>query len=456
MLSMNDKTDKTVLFWMRRDLRLYDNAGLAAAQSFAKKEGHTVIPVFVFDKVILDKLPLKNDARITHIFDTVHVLNNSLKTKDDEADKIAVVYGNPIEEIPKLAKKYQSVAVFTNEDYEPYARYCDSRIQERADTEGIDFKKFKDQVVFDYQDILKDDGSYYTVYTPYSNKWLKTFDEENDLKEHAVDKKTLSENTFIDEVRPSLEDMGFGRNDTIQIPGIHLVRELLMNYENTRNIPGNEHGTSRIGVHLRFGTVSIRECVRKAIDVPNNTFLKELIWREFYMMILAYRPDTVTHAFKEQYNIIPWRDDADAKTDFEKWTEGETGYPLIDAGMRQLVATGYMHNRVRMVCASFLTKHLLINWQWGERHFAAHLLDYEQANNVGGWQWAAGTGADASPYFRVFNPYTQHKKFDPDDVYVKRWLPEYGTDSYPDEMIEHTEGRERALEVFKTALDSVK
>ncbi|MFT7421097.1 MAG: deoxyribodipyrimidine photo-lyase, partial [Arcticibacterium sp.] len=318
----------------------------------------------------------------------------------------------------------------------------DKEIEELLFKENITFKSFKDQVIFEGHQVLKDDSSPYTVYTPYKNKWRSKFT----LKSLDSCFSENENNYFIQKsALPSLEEFGFKSSD-IQVN--KFILEDLDNYQEERNIPYKD-ATSYLGPHLRFGTVSIRSIALKLHN--NETFLNELVWREFFMQILYNFPKVVTANFKAKYDNIAWRNNME---DFERWCEGNTGYPMVDAGMRQLNATGYMHNRVRMITAGFLCKHLLIDWKWGEAYFAKKLLDYELASNNGNWQWSAGTGCDAAPYFRIFNPTEQIKKFDKELKYIKKWVPEFQSFSYAAPMVDHKFARERALSTYKIGLEA--
>jgi deoxyribodipyrimidine photo-lyase len=434
-----DKKTPLTIFWFRRDLRLEDNAGLYRAL----KSDNPVLPIFIFDKDILDKLEDKDDARVTFIYNTIENINIELKKY---GSSLLVLYNKPEHAWAKLLKDYEIDTVYTNHDYEPYAKKRDSDVAELLTNHNIEFKTYKDQVIFDRNEVLKNDGSPYTVYTPYMRKWyekLKPFD----LKAYPT--KKYFKNLFKTEgfETPSLKEMGF-KKGTMDFPTKD-YEQVINDYAEKRDFPDVE-GTSHIGLHLRFGTVSIRELAGTANDYLEKTWLNELIWREFYMMILDHFPHTMDHAFRPGYDNIKWIND---EGQFKAWCEGKTGFPLVDAGMRELNATGYMHNRVRMVVASFLAKDLLIDWRWGERYFARKLLDYEMASNVGGWQWSAGSGTDAAPYFRIFNPDAQLKKFDPQFIYIKKWVPEYADFSiYPKPIVDHAFARERCLKVFKAAL----
>jgi deoxyribodipyrimidine photo-lyase len=430
---------KVNIFWFRRDLRLHDNAGLY----HALKGDFPVVPVFIFDKIILDQLEEKRDKRVGFIHDTLLEIQEKLVERQSSLE---VYYGTPEEAFKKLIADYDVQIVFTNNDYELYAIERDEQIKKLLSEKNIAFKTYKDQVIFEKDEVLKDDAKPYTVYTPYSRKWKATLTDFY-IKSYPVEK--YYGNFFKQSPRriTSLSSIGFketGRNFPSKNPG----EELIKHYDETRDFPGIE-GTSRLGIHLRFGTISIRKLVAKAKEV-NAVFLNELIWREFYKSILWNFPHVGRHkAFKPEYDNIKWRNNED---EFDKWCQGETGYPIVDAGMRQLNETGYMHNRVRMIVGSFLCKHLLIDWRWGEAYFAEKLLDFDFAANNGGWQWVAGSGCDAAPYFRIFNPQLQTEKFDKDLKYIKQWVPEFQEFSYPKPIVEHTEAREKCLQAYKEAL----
>jgi deoxyribodipyrimidine photo-lyase len=430
---------KVSIFWFRRDLRLEDNTGL----SYAYTQETNVLPLFIFDTDILDKLEDRNDARVSFIHKEVLLLNEKLQKF---GSSILVRYGKPIAIFEELFRMYDIQNIYTNRDYEPYAKKRDAEVKALAKENGAQFLDFKDHVIFEKDEIANGSGEFYKVFTPYSKVWLEKF-RQTSFRPMSLDPK---KNTFLQielQEIPSLEAMGLAKTD-IQLPPLEVDEKIIRNYDKTRNFPASK-GTTRIGVHLRFGTISIRKLALEAIQL-NSTYLNELIWREFYMMILYHNPHVTEKAFKPKYDHIPWRHD---EADYEKWCSGTTGYPIVDAGMRELNATGYMHNRVRMIVASFLTKHLLIDYRWGEAYFAGKLLDYELASNNGGWQWAAGTGTDAQPYFRIFNPESQTDKFDKDLLYIKKWVPEYGSSAYPKPMVEHKFARERALNTFKKALE---
>jgi deoxyribodipyrimidine photo-lyase len=432
--------EKISLFWFRRDLRLEDNTGLY----YANMQEKNVLPLFIFDRNILDDLEDKKDARVSFIHTQIKNISSKL---EGYGSSVLVKYGKPLEIFRGLSEEYDIQNVYTNRDYEPYARDRDEAIKNLLKEKGIQFLDFKDQVIFEKEEVVNGSGEFYKVFTPYSRVWLEKF-KNTPPQLLTLDNK---KNNFYQTPPlpiPSLEDMGFEKTE-LEIPPLEINKPLIQKYDANRNFPAIK-GTTRLGIHLRFGTISVRKLALEAANL-NSTYLNELIWREFYMMILYHNPEVVDKAFKPQYDRIPWRN---SEADFEKWCEGMTGYPIVDAGMRELNATGFMHNRVRMIVASFLTKHLLIDWRWGEAYFAKKLLDFELSSNNGGWQWAAGTGTDAQPYFRVFNPQSQTEKFDKEYKYIKKWVPEYGTDSYPKPMVDHKFARERALETYKNALNT--
>lgn len=424
---------------MRRDLRITDNAALY----HALKSGYQVLLLFIFDKHILSKLADNRDARVTFIFDTLRELNVDV---NQYGSSILIKYGSPEEVWAEILATYAVKEVYTNHDYEPYARERDDALAEYLASEQIPFKTFKDQVIFEKNEIVKADGKPYTVFTPYFRQWQQKL-KPYYFKAYPVQQYLHNLLPLQIAHIPSLQEMGFQRSEQ-KFPGKNF-KTTLQAYEDKRDFPA-EDATSHIGLHLRFGTISIREAVRQAILQKAEKWLSELAWRDFYMMILWHFPHTVHQSFKPAYDNIQW---VNNESDFDKWCAGNTGYPLVDAGMRQLNATGYMHNRVRMVVASFLTKHLLIDWRWGEAYFAEKLLDYEQASNVGGWQWACGCGNDAAPYFRVFNPELQAKKFDPENKYIHHWVPGLKQQKHVKPIVEHAFARERVLKVFKSALN---
>lgn len=428
--------DKITVFWFRRDLRLTDNRGL----SEALKGPHPVLPLFIFDENILEELE-PDDPRVSFIYDNLRSLSEELVA---QGSGLLVKKGKPAQVWRDLLKEYAIVAVYANEDYEPYARRRDAEVADVLQKSGVAFRRWKDQVVFRPDEVLKQDGTPYSVFTPYKKAWLRRLSEFPEALSEARGRSS----GFLRGVlaMPTLEELGFKRA-SVQVRPFTL--DFVEQYEEVRNYPALDR-TSSLSPHLRFGTVSVREIVRQTMGAP--AFVAELIWREFFMQILWHFPESVQHNFRRKYDGVQWRNDA---AEFEKWKRGQTGYPLVDAGMRQLNATGTMHNRVRMVVAGFLCKHLLIDWRWGEAYFARKLLDYEMASNVGNWQWAAGTGCDAAPYFRIFNPAEQLKKFDPEWRYVKQWVPEIGTSAYPVPMVEHAFARKRAIEAYKRGIDKV-
>ncbi|MDC7993706.1 cryptochrome/photolyase family protein [Altibacter sp. HG106] len=434
--------DTVNVFWFRRDLRIDDNVGFYKALHGK----HPVLPVFIFDKNILSELP-EDDARVTFIFETLQKMRDTLQ--EEHGSSLAMYHTTPLQAFKEIIAAFNVQHVITNHDYEPYATERDQEIEAFLSKKDIGFHTYKDQVIFEKDEVLKDDGDPYVVYTPYMKKWKEAFRNEKELNIYYTSShlKNLIQHTRLPNV--SLSEMGF-KKSAIAVPEYDVTPTTIQEYENTRNFPADQ-GTSRLGPHLRFGTVSIRKMVKKAIAEKNETFWEELIWREFFMQILYHFPETVNNAFRKKYDRIEWRNNKD---EFDLWKQGKTGYPMVDAGMRQLNETGYMHNRVRMVVASFLCKHLLIDWRWGEAYFAEKLLDYEQSSNVGNWQWAAGSGVDAAPYFRIFNPESQLKKFDKQESYINEWISEYGTEEYPERMVVHKEARERALDTYKKAVSS--
>jgi deoxyribodipyrimidine photo-lyase len=423
-------TENVNVFWFRRDLRLEDNKGLFEALNSGK-----TLPIFIFDSSILSELD-KDDSRLSFIYQTLIKIHQKLK------GTLKVFIGKPIDIWQQLMSDYHIDTVFYNKDYEPYASERDHKIGAFLKSKNINFIGFKDQVIFEEKDILKSDGTPYTIYTPYKKKWLAKY--ANDLTDSFPCENLLHQVLKVDFPFPSLEEIGF-KASLINIPAFSF--DNLADYENVRDIPSLNQ-TSHLSTHLRFGTISVRQAVKRAKSI-NQIFLSELIWREFFMQILFNFPYVVNASFKSKYDRITWRNN---EADFEKWSVGKTGYPMVDAGMRELNETGLMHNRVRMVTASFLVKHLLIDWRWGEAYFAKKLLDYDLSANNGNWQWAAGTGCDAAPYFRIFNPEAQQKRFDPKAIYIRKWVTEFDELSYPLPMVDHKYARERCLKTFKEGL----
>ncbi len=438
---MNLSDQEIAVCWLRRDLRLDDNTALY----HALRSNFPVLVCFVFDTEILSLLPDKKDKRVSYIHHTLHTLDAMLQREGGSS--LLCLYGTPADSFKRLCELFHVKKVYANHDYEPYAIERDKEIEALLRERGANFYTFKDQVIFEKSEVLKSNGEPYTVFTPYSRMWkqklaihpIKLYPSE------ALLSKCLKHAPFP---VPSLKDMGFEYINP-QVPAVRLAAEILASYADDRNTPGIE-GTSYAGVYLRFGTLSIRRLVTIATK-HSEVWLNELIWREFFMMILYHFPKVVTQNFNSKYNSIQWRNN---EQEFERWCRGETGYALVDAGMRQLNATGWMHNRVRMVVASFLTKHLLIDWRWGEAYFGSKLLDYELSSNNGNWQWAASCGCDAAPYYRIFNPALQAKKFDPELRYIKRWIPGYSGACLPP-LVDHDFARKRALETYKKALSEV-
>jgi deoxyribodipyrimidine photo-lyase len=435
---MNSKIQVDAIFWFRRDLRLNDNTALF----YALRENTTVLPVFIFDTNILGELEDKKDKRVSFIWQMINEIQNELFSL---GASLRVLMGDPKTVWKQLVEDYHPSYVYVNEDYEPYARKREADISAFLKNNNIEFKVYKDQVIFSKNDVIKNDGSPYTVFTPYSVKWKQRF--------HETDRRTYpSEKYFSNFLKispfaiPSLNEIGF-QQIIFKVKPASFGPEKIKYYSKQRDVPAID-GTSSLSVHLRFGTVSIRSLVNLA-EKNSEAWLNELIWREFFMMILWFFPDVERSSFKRMYDKIRWRNN---EHEFQRWCNGTTGFPLVDAGMRELIATGFMHNRARMVVSNFLVKDLLIDWRWGEAWFASKLLDFELSSNNGNWQWAAGCGCDAAPYFRIFNPAEQLRKFDPDLDYVKKWIPEYGTEKYPSPIVDHKLARERALRAYKKAL----
>lgn len=433
--------DKINIFWFRRDLRLTDNAGLY----HALKSEHPVLPIFIFDKNILDDLENKEDRRVDFIHRQLVKMQEVL---EKQGSSLLVLYHTPDKAFKEILSKYNVAEVHTNIDYEPYAAERDEQIAALLKKHDAVLKSYKDQVVLDRDEVLKDDGKPYTVFTPYSRKWKATLTNFH-LKSYPAKKYYSNFLKQSPHKCPSLKSIGFAATDK-PFPSQSIPEEIIKEYAKQRDYPGI-HGTSHMGLHLRFGTISIRKLAKEAKGL-SDVYLGELIWRDFYHMILWHFPHVGKgKAFKPAYDHIKWRYDEEQ---FEKWCKGETGYPIVDAGMRELNETGFMHNRIRMVTASFLAKHLLLDWRLGEAYFAEKLLDYDLAANNGGWQWAAGSGCDAAPYFRIFNPYLQTKKFDPEFKYIRKWVPEFEDFSYPKPIVDHVFARERCLKVYKEGLNS--
>lgn len=426
--------NKIGVFWFRRDLRVEDNAGLF----YALNSGLPILPVFVFDTHILDRLENKTDPRITFIYNALEAINHKLKPYQSS---LRVFHGKPNEVFERLTNEFDIHAVWANEDYEPYARERDLEMEKYFKSKGVSFFLSKDQVIFSKDEVLSDTGTPYRVFTPYKKKWLTklndrclvSYPSENHLGQLVTQDFTL----------PALSVLGFSRS-TLVLPSATVMQQVITRYDKQRDYPALD-GTSKLGIHFRFGTLSVREKVRKAIKL-SEVWLSELIWREFFMQLLWHFPYVIERPFNLKFERVAYRYNDE---EWIRWKDGYTGYPLVDAGMRELNSTGHMHNRVRMVVASFLTKHLLMDWRLGEAYFASKLLDYELASNNGNWQWSAGTGADAQPYFRIFNPVAQQQKFDPDFLYIRKWVPEWNTASYPVPMVDHRMATARAQEAFR-------
>ncbi|HNP97537.1 MAG TPA: deoxyribodipyrimidine photo-lyase [Bacteroidia bacterium] len=430
----------TAVFWFRRDLRLHDNAGLY----HALQSGLPVMPVFIFDTDILEQLDDKHDRRMVFIHQQLVKLNNELQKF---GSRLHVYHGKPIEVWRKICAEIPVAEVFTNHDYEPYARKRDAEIEAYLKGLSVGFHTYKDQVIFEKNEVAKEDGTAYAVFTPYMKRW-RAIVTDQDLQSFATE--NYFGNFMQTDSHPvlSLEQIGFD-NFPVEFPSPQLREEVIRQYAENRDFPGID-GTSRLSVHMRFGTVSMRELFRFAWNISEK-WTNELIWREFYMQILWHFPHVVKGAFKPQYDFLKWKND---EKEFDKWCKGETGYPIVDAGMRELNETGYMHNRVRMITAMFLTKYLLIDWRWGEAYFAQKLLDFELSSNNGGWQWSAGTGVDAAPYFRVFSMDEQTRRFDPDFKYIKKWVPEFQEFNYPRPVVDYAFARKRCLDFYQSVLKS--
>jgi deoxyribodipyrimidine photo-lyase len=429
--------------WLRRDLRLHDNAALF----HALQSGFPVLPVFIFDDAILNQLDDKADKRVDLIYQMLENIQQKLQTSEAS---IRIFHGSVKQAFETLTSEYDLKKVFCNRDYEPYALQRDAEIRDFLNSKNIEFHSYKDQVIFEWNEVLKADGTPYTVFTPYSRVWKKQLSEIQ-IPVYPTEKyfagfyKSDKKFQF-----PKLEEIGFQKTG-VQFQEPKTEIHIIENYHLTRDTPSLETGTTGLSLHLRFGTVNVRELVKIA-KVSNETWLNELIWREFFMSILMHFPHVAHGAFKKQYDAIAWRNNED---EFLRWCNGTTGFPIVDAGMRQLNETGLMHNRVRMITASFLVKDLLIDWRWGEAYFASKLFDYDLSANNGNWQWAAGCGCDAAPYFRIFNPAEQTKRYDPELKYIRRWVPEINEFGYPAPIVDHSMARERTLKAFKEALNNI-
>ena len=429
---------KVNVFWFRRDLRLDDNNGL----SQATKSKYPVLPIFIFDTDITNSLPV-NDKRVNFIYDQLQKINNQLNSKFNSS--LQVFKDKPIEVFKRLNSEFNINSVYCNHDYEPYSIKRDKSVESYLDSKDSKLLSFKDQVIFEKSEVVKNDGNPYVVYTPYKNKWKIKLKEDVTI----LDEKIIGNNFFFYK-NYSLKKINFYgfENSNDKIEKFKLTSDIIENYSERRNFP-DLNATSKIGPYLRFGTISIRKIVGSLLKFKEDTYLNELIWREFFMQILFHFPHTSNQSFKLKYDKIQWINDEKM---FEAWKSGKTGFPIVDAGMRELNKTGFMHNRVRMITASFLCKHLLIDWRWGEKYFALKLNDYEMASNIGNWQWASGSGVDAAPYFRIFNPHTQILKFDKNHHYINKWV-DTESDDYPDEIIDHKFARNRCLETYKKYID---
>lgn len=440
---MPQPKQKISIFWFRRDLRLHDNVALFQAL----QSEFPVLPIFIFDTDILNQLDDKADRRV----DLIHQMLAAIQNKLAENNRTLRVFsGKVLNAFAELSKEFEIQKVYCNRDYETYALGRDKSVKEFLENKGIDFLTFKDQVVFEWNEVLKPDGQPYTIFTPFSKTWKRKLAE---IKPSFSPSEKHWDNFYVTETKfpfPTLESLGFEKTN-IQFFEPTIPHQSIENYHLSRDIPSLENGTTKLSLHLRFGTVSIRGLVALARD-SNETWLNELIWREFFMSILMHFPHVEKGAFKKKYDQVEWRNNEE---EFDRWCRGKTGYPIVDAGMRQLNETGFMHNRVRMIVASFLVKDLLIDWRWGEAYFASKLLDYDLSANNGNWQWAAGCGCDAAPYFRIFNPTEQTKRFDPKLEYIKRWVPELDTFEYPSPIVDHRLARERVLKVYKQALSDI-
>jgi deoxyribodipyrimidine photo-lyase len=425
------------IFWFRRDLRLHDNAGL----HHALNAGLPVLPVFIFDKNILARLENKSDRRVTFIYDSLKKINNELVKHNSS---LKIIHATPQEAFEKIFRDYEVKTVFTNRDYEPYATKRDAEIEILCLSHGATFKTFKDQVIFEKSEVVKDDEAPYTIFTPYSRKWKSKF---SDVEIKSFDTKKYFKKFLTEKFQfPLLKSIGFKENRTF-LPDPIVDKQTILHYHQHRDIPFPGK-TTHVSLHLRFGTISVRQLAKRAAEL-NEKYLNELIWREFLMQALWHFPHVVDSPYQKKFDKISWRLDEEG---FEKWCKGETGFPLVDAGMRELNETGFMHNRVRMVTANFLTKILFVDWRWGEAYFAEKLSDFELSSNNGNWQWAAGTGCDAAPYFRIFNPQTQAERLDPENKYISKWIPGYNPDKYLKPIIDFNFARKRALETFKKVL----
>lgn len=436
----NPTSQPIAVCWLRRDMRLHDNAALY----HALKSGYPVLVLFIYDRDILDHLDDKRDRRVEFIHNQVLALQGQLTRMEST---IAARYGRPIDIFRALIQEVEVAEVYTNYDYEVYAKTRDREIAGMLAEHGIGFNgSYKDTTLLDRDEVRSGSGGTYTVFTPYSKNWLSKLEDPFQVKSYPTEKYFHQFYKTSPQVIPTLAEMGFEPlGDAFPRPVVDDA--LLKTYQEMRDYPART-GTSELGIHLRFGTISIRDLARQA-QVGSDTFLKELAWRDFYFQVLEHFPHVEHHAFRREYDNIRWRNNEE---EFGAWCNGQTGYPLVDAGMRQLNQTGWMHNRVRMVTASFCIKHLLIDWRWGEAYFGKKLRDYDLSANNGGWQWAAGSGTDAAPYFRVFNPLLQAQKFDPKSEYIRKWVPEVNSPAYTKPIVEHTFARQRAIDAYQQGL----
>ena len=453
----------TTLCWIRRDLRIHDHAALSKALD----EGETTL-VFVFDPYILDKLKHQDDRRVTFIMESLRDIEGEVQK---HGSSIVIRYGKPEIEIPKLASELKVTRVFSNRDYEPYAKERDTKVEKALKKISIGFEQFKDTVFFEKHEVLSNTGSIYKVFTPYKNKWIESF-EQNDrnvpnykcklknLRSFKNPKNILKHDWF--------KEIGMTKNPAL-LPGgtkealkrLKKFQTHIENYAEDRNFPAIS-GTSLLSVYLRHGNISVRDMLRMATTENSDgakTWVSEIIWRDFYQMILDVYPRVTKGAFKPEYDQIKF---LGSPSYFKAWCEGRTGFPIIDAAMRCLNQTGMMHNRLRMVVASFLCKTLLIDWKKGEEYFAQELLDFDLAANNGGWQWSASTGSDSQPYFRIFNPYNQSEKFDDEGKFIREWVPELALLSskeihrptkesapdYPQAIVSYEMNRNRCLSMY--------